>query len=137
MEKEDGKGRKGEQSMKRLTRKKRISNPNHLEDFESLLGECAKSGPLQPERNMPAKADSLTIDRSRSLLEHAIKSMAMLDNQSPVSLEEAREQVLKVHIQSSRFTEQRVKDTLHFQHPDWTADQIDEECTRLVILYAR
>ncbi len=71
-----------------------------------------------------------------SFQERARLGMEMLAKQRPFTLEEKREQVIRVKIRgSSKNKEEEVKYNLSVYHPDWTREQIDAEVIRLFKLY--
>lgn len=60
-------------------------------------------------------------------------AMARLAKQRPVTLEEARTQVIRIKIWSKNMNKEReVKYLLAMYHPDWTQEQIDAESKRLM-----
>lgn len=74
---------------------------------------------------------------SISFEERARIGMEMLAKQKPVTLEEMREQVNRVKIQSSNpFMEEGVKTNLRAYYPDWDEEQVDSEFKRLKRKYA-
>lgn len=59
-----------------------------------------------------------------SFKHRAMISAAILEKQGPVTLEEARAQVLWIIFNSSRYDEQNIKKHLKMYHPDWTDEKI-------------
>ena len=75
--------------------------------------------------------------KSMSFEERARIGMEMLAKQKPVTLEEMREQVNRVKIQSSNpNAEEGVKANLRNYYPDWDERLIDSEFERLKKKYA-
>lgn len=72
---------------------------------------------------------------SVSFEELAALQMDVLEKQPPLTSEQKREQILRIEIQSSAFTEQRIKEILKLQHSGWTHTQIETEYQRLMTLY--
>ncbi len=64
---------------------------------------------------------------SMSFEELAKRAKEMLAKQEPVTLEQAREQAMRIKIQSSQgFKEQDVKGNLRIYYPDWAEEQIEK-----------
>jgi hypothetical protein len=65
---------------------------------------------------------------SISFEERAKRAIEMLAKQEPVTLEQAREQVMRVKIQSSTgLKEEDVKGNLRIYYPNWSEEQIETE----------
>ncbi len=65
---------------------------------------------------------------SISFEERAKRAIEMLAKQEPVTLEQAREQVMRVKIQSSNgLMEEDVKGNLRIYYPNWSEEQIETE----------
>ncbi len=68
--------------------------------------------------------------------ENSRRGAEQLAKQPPVTLEQAREQTLRIKIRSTlNNLENEVKYNLSIYHPDWTGGQIDVEAIRLIKLY--
>jgi hypothetical protein len=65
---------------------------------------------------------------SISFEERAKRAIEMLAKQEPVTLEQAREQVMRVKIQSSNgLKDEDVKGNLRIYYPNWSEEQIETE----------
>ena len=75
------------------------------------------------------------MDYNISFQERARLGQELLDKQGPVTLEYARAQVLCLKICSSnKNKEEDIKHHLEMYHPNWTKDQIENECSELLVL---
>ena len=73
---------------------------------------------------------------SMSFEELAKRAKEMLAKQGPVTLEKAREQAMRIKIQSSNgFKEEDIKENLRIYYPNWCEKQIEVEYQRLISLY--
>ena len=70
--------------------------------------------------------------------ERAKLGMELLAKQSPVTLEQAREQGMRIKIRSSRgHDKQEIKNLLRIYYPDWIEEQIECEYQRLIKSYSK
>ncbi len=73
-----------------------------------------------------------------SFEERAKRAKQMLAKQEPVTLEQAREQAMRLKIQSSNgFEEGDVKVNLRIYYPNWSEEQMETEYQRLISLYLK
>lgn len=114
-----------------------IEYKNHLQKHPSTCMYCKTIWKKKVRQWVDEKELSLMRSRlpSVSFNERSTLAFEVLERQQPISLEEKREQVLRIEIQSSSFSEARVKRTLKFQHHDWSEEQVETEYQRLIKLY--